>query len=101
MEDIDGKIKAAYEANSYINDGGIAFDTDTLFQFTIAQMYSIAFLSKQERSIYTDTESNMVVLAHRFYGAGDENLQKFIDNNQITLKEHLRIKKGRKIVWYV
>lgn len=101
MDDIDGKIKAAYEANAYINDGGIALDTDVLYQFTIAQMYNIAFTAKQERSIYTDTESNMVVLAHRFYGAGDENLQKFIDNNQITLKEHLRIKKGRKIVWYV
>ncbi len=46
---------------------------------------------------------NVILLSHKFYGSdeNDDNLQKFIDTNNIGLNELLNISKGRKVIYYI
>ena len=75
---------------------------DDIVNVSLANLYEIAFTAKQERSFIVDSESNVILLAHRFYGmdSEDANLQRFIDENEIGLNELLSIRKGRKVVYY-
>ena len=72
-------------------------------QYTISNLFEIAFSAKQEREYTLDKDSNAILLTHRFYGldSDDVNLKKFISTNNIGLNEILGIKKGRKIIYYV
>jgi len=74
---------------------------DNIVNTTISNLYKIAFNSKQERMTILEQDDNIINLAYRFYGAGDENLKIFIERNNINLDEHLQIPKGRKIIWYL
>lgn len=69
---------------------------------TFANLFDIAFEARQERNIVLEKDSNAIILTHRFYGLdeADENLQFFIDSNNLTLDELLQIKKGRIITYY-
>lgn len=74
-----------------------------LVNFAIANLLDIATKSKQERSFYLEEDSNALLLTHRLYGLDedDENLVKFMNQNNIILNEIIQIKKGRKIVYFV
>ena len=65
------------------------------------RLFEVAFNAKQERIINLPKDGNPINLAHQYYGPGDENLDNFILNNTIELKEMLQIKKGREIKYYV
>jgi len=71
--------------------------------FTLSNLFAIALNAKQERSIVLEEDNNLVNLTHRFYGldAADENIDEFILNNNIGISEHLLIKKGRILRYYV
>lgn len=75
---------------------------DEISNVTLSNLYSIAFLAKQERVFINDAESNPILLCHRFYGidSDDINLNKFINENNIGLNELLSIRQGRRIVYY-
>jgi len=47
--------------------------------------------------------SNAIILTHRFYDLEetDQNLENFINQNQIGINEMLEIKTGRKVIYYV
>lgn len=74
-----------------------------LVLYTIANLYQLAFEAQQERIIYTDKDTNAILLVHRYIGldAEDNNLDQFCIINNITLNERFRIKKGRMIKYYV
>lgn len=69
---------------------------------TLANLYDQVFSAKQERYFILENDSNPIVLAHRFYGLDeqDENIQFFIDTNNLTIPELIQIKKGRNILYY-
>jgi len=85
----------------YNEDSQLATDMDVLFTATIASLFVIAFDAQQERTIMLDKDDNMINLAHKYYGSGDDALEEFIDRNEVTLNEMLQLKKGRKITYYV
>jgi hypothetical protein len=66
-------------------------------------LFEIAISAQQERSILCDSDTNVILLAHRFYGLllDDSTIQRVMDNNSIGISEILDIKKGRKILYYV
>ena len=70
---------------------------------TLSNLIEIALNGKQERSVILTEDSNIILLTHRFYGLdkNDENIQEFVNNNNLTYKDVLGIGKGRKIVYYV
>ena len=73
-----------------------------LYYFTGANLQEIAFDSLLERSFVLDIDSNPVNLTFKVYGldADDENINKFINENSLTLNELIDIRKGRIITYY-
>jgi len=78
-------------------------DLNSLVMYTIGNIYNLAFEAKQERIIYTDKVTNLILLTYRYLGldASDENIETFRKINDIKLNELFRIKKGRKIKYYI
>jgi len=93
--------KSLFDEKQYNQDPDISLQVDSIVNKTLANLYDIAFNSRQERTIILGENQNMIVLAHKYFGVGDENIQNFIDLNQIELSEYLQIKKGRKIKYLV
>ncbi len=89
--------------DSFIPDASSLIALNNLMNYTISNLFNIALNAKQERTIYLEADSNLLILAHRFYGLDveDKTLTELIMNNNIGLSEMLQIKKGRKLVYYV
>lgn len=78
-------------------------DLYNLVAFTTGNLFNFAFEAKQLRIVYTNKNTNVILLAHRYLGLDpdDENLNDFIELNNIRLKELITIKKGREIKYFV
>ena len=89
--------------NTFQPDALLQAQLYDLVMYTIANLYELAFEAQQERVIYTEKDTNVFLLCHRYMGldANDINLDRFCTINNIKLKERFRIKKGRKIIYYV
>ena len=69
---------------------------------TAGFLVEISFTLKQERSIVLDRPRTMLDLTAELYGKDFENqLDFFINSNDLSGSEHLEILKGREIVYYV
>ena len=77
--------------------------TQDLVNFTIANLFEIALGIQQEHVIIVGFDTNPILMSHRVYGTdiNDENLNRFIETNQIGLNEILRIPKGRELVYFI
>ena len=94
-------VLSNFDSIDFVQDAFLAQQLDVIVNFSLSNLYEIAFESKQERTIFIEKDDNIVNLAHRFFGPGDDNLEIFIKQNEITLPEYLEVKKGREIIWYV
>lgn len=81
------------------------FMSDLMFtmDYTASNLLEIALNAQQERSLFLEYDSNIIVQTHRFYGLlpDDSTIQQFIATNQIKLNEYWQLKKGRKLIYYV
>ena len=96
-----------------VSNGGInqyyIFSPDTYYALmdcvntTLGNLIVIALAGKQERFVNIPEDSNAIILAHRYYGCDndDVNLQYFCDTNNLTYDEMILIKKGTQIVYYI
>ena len=91
------------EENSYIPNYDSISDLSDLVNYSVANLFNIALGAKQERFIFLESDSNAIILAHRFYGLeeDDSTIDDLINQNNIGINEMLQIKKGRKIIYYV
>jgi hypothetical protein len=91
------------EPDSYIPDASSIIALNALISYTISNLFNIALGSKQERTVYLEEDSNIILLAHRFYGLlpDDSTIDTIMKNNNIGINEMLQVRKGRKIVYYV
>lgn len=91
------------EPDSYMPDANSLIGLGELINFTVASLFVIGLNSKQERAIYCETDTNLIMLAHRLYGLlpDDSTIETLRANNEIGLNELIQIKKGRKILYYV
>ena len=101
IENIYNDYSRTFDEIQQNQNGTIALQVDSLVNETLANLYLIAYNAKQTRRFITEKDTNIIVLAHRFYGPGDESLQEFIRQNSIGLFEHLQVKKGREIIYFV
>lgn len=90
-----------FDENGYIQDIDLAFALDLIVNVSRSNLFEQAFNAKQERSIFTSKDSDPVNLAHSYFGPGDDALDEFIRINNLSLAEHLEIKKGREITYFV
>ena len=89
--------------DSYVPDFNSLRPLMELINFATANLINIALDASSERSIILESDSNAILLTHRFYGLneGDSNLNKFINQNNLSANELIEIKKGKKIVYYI
>lgn len=89
--------------DSYIPDPSALISLSALVNYTFANLFKIALSAKQERKIILESDSNAIILAHRFYGLSpdDSTIETLMMNNNIGLSEIHVIKKGREIIYYV
>lgn len=97
LQSDNGSEVGGYTANP---DSMIAFNR--LFNFTVSSLFKIALGSRQERSFICTEDTNIILLAHRFYGLDptDSNIEELISANNIGLSELIQIRKGRTILYY-
>jgi hypothetical protein len=93
----------ANSPDSFIPNFESQLGLNDLVNFTVSNLFVIAIDARQERSIILEEDDNLVNLTHRFYGIDveDDNIEEFIDTNEVGLNEYLGLKKGRKIVYFV
>lgn len=91
------------DEDAYIPDPNSIIRLNAVVKFAISHLYTLSFGASQQRRFYLEDDSNLILLTHRLYGldADDVNLGRFIAQNSIGLSEHLEIRKGREIVYYV
>lgn len=89
--------------DSYIPDLDSQVQLNNLIVFVVNNLLDVALNSRQERRVFIEDDSNLINLVHRFTGLDgeDENIDSFIEDNNIGLNEILQIKKGREIIYYV
>lgn len=101
---LDNSSTSIYDTNNYWQpDPSVQTNLNDLVNYTNSNLYNLGVDSQQERIVYLDKDTNVILLAHRYIGldVNDENLELFIKINDIKLKELFRLKKGRKIKYYV
>lgn len=101
LTDLYNSVNEYLDGLNYVQDSDLALLLDNIITSTAANLYEIAFNAQQERSFYLSKNDNIINLAHQYFGRGDEKLEEFINTNNITLDEHLQVKKGRLITYYV
>lgn len=104
IEDLDSlQTNDGGDPDSYIPDADGMIRLSNLVSYTVSQLFIIALDAKQERTVLLEKDSNVIVLAHRFYGleADDSTIDEFIETNNIGLNELLGLKKDREVKYYV
>lgn len=104
IEDLDSlQSETGAEIDSYIPDYENLTGLDSVVNYAISQLMVIALNASQERTHICETDTNILILTHRFYGITEDQstVDEMIRNNNIGLNELLQIRKGRKIRYYV
>lgn len=91
------------DEDAFIPDPEVQSQLNDIVNFTAARLMEIALESKQERSIVLEYDSNVVVLAHRFYGLVDDDstIDYLISTNGFGGNDLILIEAGRKVKYYV
>jgi prophage DNA circulation protein len=104
LADLDS-LQSANGGNvdSYIPDVTAITELNSLVNYTVSNLFSIALDSKQERTYICEDDTDIITLTHRFYGLtpDDSTIEELVRNNEIGLDEILGIRKGRKIIYYI
>lgn len=97
------KSNTSNSQNSYMPGATTIINLNNLMNYTLSNLFSIASGAKQERSIYLENDSNIILLAHRFYGldADDVNVNYLMESNGWGSKQILIIRKGDLVLYYV
>ncbi|RDY57719.1 hypothetical protein [Flagellimonas nanhaiensis] len=104
IETIDKAQVSRYDVeNEWAPNPQLQQSLNNLVIDTVANLYQLAFGAKQERIVEVEADTNLIVLTHRYMGLdeGDKNMETFRTINNIKNDEVFRIKKGRKIKYFV
>lgn len=91
------------QLNSYAADPNTQNQLSQFMYFALSALIDISLDSQQEITVVNEADSNVIILTHRFYGLddNDQNLDRFIETNNISLEELLLVPKDREVVYYV
>jgi hypothetical protein len=87
---------------TYSPDVAIQSALNELVNFTSKALFDISFDAKQERLVELNSDTNLIVLTHKYFGldADDKNILAFKETNNIKNDELFKIPKGRVIKYY-
>lgn len=100
---MDNALVDIYDVdNAWNPDANLQTELNDLVLDTISNLQAMAFEAKQERVIYLEKDSNLILLTHRYLGLddNDENMETLRQLNNIKNHEVLLIRKGREIKFY-
>lgn len=92
------------ELDSFIPDADSLMALGELIKYTLSNLLDIALEGKQERIVHVDADTNILLLASRFYGLtqdDDSAIDAIVEANSIGLNQLLGIKKGTPITYYI
>lgn len=104
LETVDNAQVSRYDTvNEWSPNAALQQALYDLFTDTIGSLYQLAFGAKQERIVEVMEDSNLFLLTHRYMGLDveDKNLELFRNINNIKNDELFKVKKGRKIKYFV
>lgn len=83
-------------------DTGTSYEAlHSLVTITAGFLVQLSFTLKQEQRLVLDRDRTVVDLVAELYGRVDDELDFFIQSNQLTGSEILELPRGREIVFYV
>lgn len=100
LQTLDSFVVSVYDvSNAYIPDATAQQELSTLMNYSIANLYEFTFGTKRERIVVLTKDSNVILLTHKYLGLDDldENIDIFIQTNNIKFNELFALKKGREI----
>jgi len=86
---------------SVIDTGGSYQQLQEAIALTAGFLVQISFSLKQEVILVLDRDRTMIDLVAELYGSIDDELDFFINSNNLTGSEILELPKGREIVYYI
>lgn len=91
------------DPDSFVPDAQAMIALGKLVSFAVSNLFTIAQGARQERTVYLSEETNIILVAHKYYGlqADDSTIDELIEINEIGLKEILQLRPGRRITYYV
>jgi len=101
IKSIYDKYKSAFENGGAEQTPDMALSINLIMMTTMSELQNIAFNSKQQISVILDLDTSPILLASKYYGFSEYNLQRFIDENSLSLDELLLIKKDREVSYYI
>ena len=103
--DLEASVTAWRDANleslSLIDTGGAYQQLQEAVALTAGFLVEISFSLKQERSLILDRDRTVIDLVAELYGSVDDQLDFFINSNNLTGSEILELPKGKKVVYFV
>ena len=90
-----------FQALGEVDTGGAYQQLQEAVALTTGFLVEISFSLKQERSIVLNRNRTIIDLAAELYGSVDDQLDFFINSNNLSGSEILEVPKGREIVYYV
>jgi hypothetical protein len=100
LKTLDSFEVSVYDvSNAYIPDATAQQELSTLMNYSISNLYEFTFGTKRQRIVVLTTDSNVILLTHKYLGLDnlDENIDIFIKTNNIKFNELFALKKGREV----
>jgi len=90
-----------FQSLSEVDTGAAYQQLQEAVALTAGFLVEISFSLKQERSIVLTRPRTIIDLVAELYGSVDDQLDFFIDSNNLTGSEILELPRGKEIVYYV
>lgn len=90
-----------FESLEVIDTGESYQQLQKLVSLTAGYLVEISFTLKQEKTIVLDRDRSIIDLVYELYGDIDDNLDFFINSNNLSGSQILELERGTTIVYYI
>jgi len=101
LDDLNNWRDANFKSLSEIDTGEAYQQLQGAVALTAGFLVEISFTLRQERRVVLDRNRTIINLVAEFYGSVDEQLDFFINSNNLTGSEILELPRGREVVYYI
>lgn len=88
---------------AYLANADTIVPLAALLYYTVGVLHQYAEDAKQQRTYFVQYDTNIINIAEEVYGLlpDDSTIHSLIEANNIAINEHLIIRKGRELVYYL
>jgi hypothetical protein len=87
----------------FIPDMGSQIALNYLFNVAVSNLFRIMLISRKERTLIVEYDTNIILLTHRLYGLDpfDNNIDELLLENDLGLNGILQVKKNTPLKYYI